>query len=141
MTLPRRQRETKDQHLPAEFFAYEHPTGKMETIPKPEAGKLKLPAEPIQNQIPKAALNATHRGPQSGLKVDDGYLVGRDQGEWSGELTFYPPKGKSRVVLEDNVEAIYQTRDGIVAVTGVGYDQGRLCKLSKDAGGKWVAKP
>lgn len=78
-----------------------------------------------------------------GVKVDDGHLVGSDQGEWGGRITYVNREGKSRMLLPLNTEAIYKTKAGIVAVTGVAhmtYNEGCLFRIGKAADGHWSAQ-
>ena len=78
-----------------------------------------------------------------GVKVDDGYLVGSDRGEWGGEIAYVNREGKARILMPLNTEAIYKTKAGIVAVTGVAhmtFNSGCLFKISKTADGRWGAE-
>lgn len=77
-----------------------------------------------------------------GVKVDDGYLVGSNRGEWGGEIAYVNRAGKARILLPLNAEAIYRTKAGIVAVTGLAhmtFNSGCLFRISKTAEGEWSA--
>lgn len=66
--------------------------------------------------------------PEVGLRVERGWLVGGDHGEWGGELVFRSDAGTTRKILTTNVSSLHLLNDGqIVAVTG-------LAHLSLDAG-------
>jgi HEAT repeat protein len=93
-----------------------------------------------------------------------GTLIGRDSGEWGGEVRWESASGKPLIVVEGNVEGIQPSRDGAVAVIGSGgawtdyYDErgnpranepagftisngpggsGYALALRRDAGGAW----
>jgi hypothetical protein len=77
-----------------------------------------------------------------GVKADDGYLVGSDRGEWGGEIAYVNRAGKARILTPLNTEAIYRTKAGIVAVTGLAhmtFNSGCLFRISKTAEGEWSA--
>jgi hypothetical protein len=77
-----------------------------------------------------------------GVKVDDGYLVGSDRGEWGGEIAYVNRAGSARILMPVNTEAIYKTKAGIVAVTGLAhmtFNSGCLFRMSKPAEGEWCA--
>jgi len=82
--------------------------------------------------------------PGTGIRVENGYLVGADRGEFGGELMFVDEMGKWSKILDDNIQGIYHTASGIVVVAGLahmGFNRGTLYKVSKAVDGKWnVAK-
>ncbi len=60
--------------------------------------------------------------PDVGLRVDGAWLLGKDQGEWGGELVLKPDGGQPRIVLSQNVTGLHALPDGpIVAVTGLAH--------------------
>ena len=66
-----------------------------------------------------------------------------DRGEFGGEIVYVDKEKETRVLAPENTEAIYKTRAGIVAVTGLAHmDQntGCLFRITKDAGGHWGAR-
>jgi HEAT repeat protein len=82
--------------------------------------------------------------PSIALRVDDGWLVGSDRGEFGGELAYVDDKGVSQTFLDENVEDIYRLGPRLVAVTGLahmGIDHGLLYELARGADGRWTAKP
>jgi hypothetical protein len=81
--------------------------------------------------------------PSVGLKVEDGYIVGSDRGEWGGELVFIDQKGRQRTLLKKNVHGIYKMPFGILALTGLAHmfsNEGIACRIFKDTDGNWKAK-
>jgi HEAT repeat protein len=94
----------------------------------------------------------THRRtiPEVGLRVDGGWLVGGDHGEWGGELLLKPDGGPSTKILDKNIAGLHVIADGrIVAVTGLahlGMDEGSLytiaCAPTKACSAtRWKALP
>lgn len=82
--------------------------------------------------------------PGVAAKVRDGWLTGRDYGEFGGELMFLSRKGKSYRVLEENIEDIYVLNEGAIAITGLAhlvFNRGMVYDLRQDAAGKWRAQP
>lgn len=82
--------------------------------------------------------------PDTALRVDGGWLVGSDRGEWGGELAYIADGGDARVVLEDNIEGIFKLGQTIVAVSGLAHlsqNQGMLYALARGSDGAWHATP
>lgn len=76
--------------------------------------------------------------------VDDGWLIGRDEGEFGGELYFYDKAGKQSTLLGDNIRGIYMTSSGLVAVGGLAHlmgDHGRIYRITEAQDGSWQAAP
>jgi hypothetical protein len=46
-------------------------------------------------------------------------LVGTDKGEWGGDLTLYSPKGKTQVLLKDDLNKILRFKNSIYVITGL----------------------
>lgn len=80
--------------------------------------------------------------PHVALRVDGGWLVGGDRGEWGGELVFVGDDGRFQEILDDNVEDIHRLGDGIVAIVGLAHmslNDGAIMKLERAADGQWQA--
>lgn len=80
--------------------------------------------------------------PGVALRVDDGWLVGGDRGEWGGELGFVGDDGHFQQILDDNVEDIHRLGDRIVATTGLahlGLNRGSVVALTRLPDGRWQA--
>ncbi len=59
--------------------------------------------------------------PDVALRVADGYIVGRDLGEFGGELAFRDRHGTAFILLGENTAGIFRLGDAIVSVTGLGH--------------------
>ena len=82
------------------------------------------------------------QAPDVALRVEDGWLVGSDRGEWGGELMFLSDDGSQQALLSENIEDIYFLGDRIVAVAGLahlGMNSGMIYALSHDPAGTWSA--
>jgi len=61
-------------------------------------------------------------GSRSVLRTADGWLVGFDAGEFGGGLWWFNNEGdENRKLLSENVQAIYQTADGVFVLVGVAH--------------------
>lgn len=81
--------------------------------------------------------------PDVALRVEDGWLVGADRGEWVGELVFRPDDGLPQFILDANVEDIYRLGDRIVVTTGLAHlslNNGVVFCLVRDASNLWQAE-
>lgn len=81
--------------------------------------------------------------PGVALRVEGGWLVGADRGEWGGELVFIGDNGLNQTILEQNVEDIYRLGSRLVAVTGLAHmfmNEGMLYEVVSDSGGHWSAR-
>ena len=90
---------------------------------------------PIRRCGPKAVYQETISFP-----VTDGLLVGTDKGEWGGELNFVSDKGDRRLLLQDNVNAILRTSDGLIVITGLAHmtlRYGSVYLVRPDNQGAW----
>lgn len=82
------------------------------------------------------------------VRVDGGYIVGRDFGEFGGELMFVGRHRRQIMLVDDNTSGLYRMKSGIVAVTGLGHliiDRGVLYRITGGAGDwkaiKWKILP
>jgi hypothetical protein len=114
-------------------------------ITEKEARSLRFPVAVTPDDlmsIPVRMRGGRDEEKMRGVKVDDGYLVGSDRGEWGGEIAYVNRAGKARILTPLNTEAIYRTKAGIVAVTGLAhmtFNSGCLFRISKTAEGEWSA--
>ena len=59
-------------------------------------------------------------GELSAIKVADGWLIGRNAGEWGGDLWWYAPDGKTHYkVSDEQIHGFLQTKDGLFAFEGL----------------------
>lgn len=72
--------------------------------------------------------------PNLALRVADGWLTGRQRGEWGGELMYISDSGAKQLVVSDNIEDIYQLGDQWIATAGLAHlsgDYGRIYRLKR----------
>lgn len=130
-------------HYDDDFF--DRGTTGSDWITEKEARSLRFPVAVLPEDltsIPVRLRGDRDEEKMRGVKVDDGYLVGSDRGEWGGEIVHVNRAGKARILMPVNTEAIYTTKAGIVAVTGVAhftFNSGCLFRISKTADGEWSA--
>lgn len=82
--------------------------------------------------------------PDLALRAEDGWLAGSTRGEWGGELVFINNEGASKVLIEANVEDVYQFDQRFIAVTGLAHlfmNGGMLYEVTRKAGNSWSVKP
>jgi hypothetical protein len=78
------------------------------------------------------------------LRAFGGTLIGKDEGEWGGEIIFREPNGSIYTVVADNSHGIFTTPYGVVALTGLahlGTNRGAVHLLSRAAGARVTAAP
>lgn len=81
--------------------------------------------------------------PEKGLKVEGGWVVGSDRGEWGGELVFIDNSGQAEMILKANVEDIYRLGKRYIAITGLAHmfsNEGAIYELKVGADGRWYAE-
>lgn len=80
-------------------------------------------------------------GQQISTKVDDGWLVGFNAGEFGGTLWWFSPDGHSHYeVSQDQVAAFLHAPTGLVALQGLahlGLAYGSVRRLTRTAQGRW----
>lgn len=82
-------------------------------------------------------------GNVSVVEVANGWLVGRDAGEWGGDLVFVRRDGSSERIFTGNVQAMVHIEGDLLAVTGLSHldlDESALLQLWSD-GLSWHAEP
>ena len=88
-------------------------------------------------------------GVKLAAKVDDGWIVGFNRGEWGGSLWWFSPDGgKHYKVSDDEVDQLLVTDTGVVGLTTLIYyislehpnpKTGEVLRLVKSARGTWQA--
>jgi len=77
------------------------------------------------------------------LPVDDGYLIGIDQGEWGGRILWYSKDGKEKYKISDDQISDFIRKDGhIYAIEGLLHtytSKGSFIELRK-INSKWVSQ-
>jgi hypothetical protein len=83
--------------------------------------------------------------PKIAARTVDGWLTGRDEGAFAGELMFFPDKGEPYEILRANVEDIYVLENGAtIALTGLSnttINSGMAYSLRQGGPGKWQVEP
>ena len=78
------------------------------------------------------------------LRAFGGTVIGKDEGEWGGEIAFREPDGSVYTVIADNSHGIFAMPYGVVALTGLahlGTNHGAVYLLSRAAGAQVTATP
>jgi HEAT repeat protein len=134
------------ENFPVEYFGYEQAGDNMEMLEIEDVKSIRFTLDTTQHQPLTVAIKEKDGTVKSrqlrGVKVEDGYLVGSDNGEWGGEITFVGLSNDPHVIAHDNTEAIYKTTHGIIAVTGLAHmtsNSGFIQTLSKGVDGRWTA--
>ena len=82
--------------------------------------------------------------PDAGLRVNTGWLVGSDRGEWGGELMYIPAAGTPSTLLKTNVQNIDFLGEEIVVVTGLAHlfgNSGMIFAVKSAGSGRWHVEP
>jgi HEAT repeat protein len=85
-----------------------------------------------------------HQVPNVALRVDDGWLVGSDRGEWGGELAFIGDDGTLTVIVNENVKNIHLVGDRWIVVAGLSHllsSRGMLFDVFRTPAGAWSYSP
>jgi hypothetical protein len=95
---------------------------------------------PAAPALPFAAL-----APCAALQVDDGWLVGFDQGEFGGGLDWYAPDGREHApIVECNACALVELAPGqVLLVEGLSHlrlEQGTIQRVTRNERGRWKAQ-
>ena len=70
-------------------------------------------------------------------KAFGGTVIGKDKGEWGGEVAFVESNGNTYRLVADNSHGIFDTANGVVALTGLahrGINRGTVYRISRRAG-------
>lgn len=81
--------------------------------------------------------------PNAAMKVEGGYLASGNRGEWGGELVLIDEKGKTQIIINENVSDIFRLGDKYVALAGLAHmmsNSGLIYELSRNENGKWKAE-
>lgn len=74
------------------------------------------------------------------VKVNGGWLVGYDAGEWGGKIWWRSAHGEEEEIAEDNLFAFIRSQDEVLALTGLAHlhvNEGALFRLVQDEVGTW----
>ncbi len=94
---------------------------------------------PFKVAVPQGA-GKILAGERTVLKVEDGYLVGFDRGEWGGDLYWFSDDGKQYYKISNDQVVGFSVRDAkFYAIQGLAHlntSEGSLIEIKKD-NGKW----
>lgn len=82
--------------------------------------------------------------PKQSLSAFGGTLIGKDEGEWGGEVAFREPDGTTYTVVADNSHGIFEMPYGVIALTGLahlGSNRGAVHLLSRAPEARVFARP
>jgi len=104
-------------------------TGVLQIVQLPRRARPIPPPElpPGANSMP--GMTGGMSGFESVLKVENGWLLGFDQGEFGGGLSFVDVSGKATQLYQENVRGFVETSQGVMVFTGVAHltiDGGRV---------------
>lgn len=100
---------------------------------------------PFKNTInPRQSVLHKFYGEQNVVKVNDGFLIGFDGGEWGGSLYWFSKDGKQNYKISGHMVIQFIKREKkLYAIEGlahmVGRSKGSIIELNK-VDGKWTAK-
>ena len=81
------------------------------------------------------------RGDRGNIKVDDGWIVSFNAGEWGGWLWWFSPDGGRRYQIAKNasVNGFFPTDAGLLAVEGIshGRTRGNILRIARGDEGVW----
>jgi hypothetical protein len=84
-------------------------------------------------------------GRRTAAKIDDGWIVGFDAGEFGAGLWWFSPDGKERYkISDDHILNFIATTSGLIAIEGLEHgtiSKGKAIRLSRNEQGHWFAEP
>jgi hypothetical protein len=99
---------------------------------------LRLHQDPLPPEINLREVAVGTKGERRVLRVEDGWLVGIDVGEFGGGLWWFGPEGGGgRKLSAENVVGFARTSKGVLALTGLahmGLDYGKVLSITDGAG-------
>ena len=82
--------------------------------------------------------------PKQSLPAFGGTVLGKDEGEWGGEVEFHESDGTTYTVVADNSHGIFEMPYGVIALTGLahlGSHRGTAYLLTRASGARVSAQP
>jgi hypothetical protein len=96
---------------------------------------------PLPFEIKPGSSREGLRGNRTSIKVDDGWIVAFNSGEFGAGLWWFSPDGKEREKLAEAwVRGFIPTDKGPLAVEGIAHgfsSTGRILRLARVRGGRW----
>ena len=108
-----------------------------------KASARESPEPPVLNNIIKDD-DILRQGKSVHLRVEDGWLIGFDSGEWGGTTYWSSNSGEScyQILPSFQVNNFFTRSDGIFATEGfanMGINQGGIIKIERNSEGVWRA--
>lgn len=104
-------------------------------------GALDEPAELLQHAARQAEF-LRQAAVRHSVQTLGGTAIGKNEGEWGGEVAFHEPDGISYQVIDDNSIGIFEMPYGTIAITGLahmGTNNGSVHLLARPQGSRVVA--
>jgi len=83
-------------------------------------------------------------GRRTVARVDDGWIVAFNAGEFGAGLWWFSPDGGSRYrISKDHAQGFFPTGSGLLAIEGLAHlsrSEGKVARLSRDASGRWASE-
>ena len=101
---------------------------------------------PLPFEIKPGSARDGLAGERKAAKVDDGWIVSFNAGEFGAGLWWFSPDGEKRFkISDDHVVSLVPTSSGLLAAVGLAHGagapyKGRVLRLSRDANGPWVTE-
>ena len=93
----------------------------------------------LPSEISSKEVAVGSKGDRHVIRVEDGWLVGIDRGEFGGALWWFSSDGKnSKKLADENVVGFAQSSSGMMALTGLahlGIDTGKILRITNGAAG------
>jgi hypothetical protein len=94
----------------------------------------RLRQDPLPPQIRSRHVQAGSKTDRVVVRVNDGWIVGLDSGEFGGGLWWFSTDGqRSQKLSEDNVVALIDTHKGVLVLAGLshmGFDDGKVLRVT-----------
>lgn len=115
------------------------------TVPRVDLRKFQQDdASPLPFELKPGPAKEGLSGRRTTLKVDDGWLVGFNAGEFGAGLWWFSPDGKDRYrISDDHVIEFFHASSHVIAITGAehgGMSKGKAIRLAKDEKKRWITE-
>jgi len=95
--------------------------------------------DPLPPEITSGNVAAGSKGDRRVIRVEDGWLVGLDEGEFGGALWWFSSDGKmSKKLADENVVDFARSSKGVLALVGLahlGFDSGKVLRIAEGEAG------
>ncbi len=95
-------------------------------------------------ELAAQAIKPRSKGTQTEIKVENGWIVSVNAGEFGGSLRWYSTDGKEQYQISDeNIKGFVPTKSGLLTLEGLahlGLDRGSLGRLVRGEDGRWSSE-